>query len=298
ELTDYRMFTSKAEIHKAINALIGIIKGVEFDGEVSDDELTEITNWCSLHRHLKSKSPFKEIIPSLDDALEDNHLTQEEIEDILWLCNKVVNGDDFEDFYNLVTSSIQQLEGILHGMLADNELSEKEILQLSDWMGENEMLKGTYPFDEIDSLLVDVLKDGVISDDEKHKLTAFSGNFIDTRISYNINEPEIKALQEKYSINGICAANPEISFADKTFCFTGTSNKATRNEIAKIIEGKGGLFNNNITKKTQFLIVGGDGNPCWAFACYSRKVEKAIKLRKEGQQVVIVHESDFWDETY
>ncbi|WP_100012277.1 BRCT domain-containing protein [Lentibacillus sediminis] len=298
EVEQYRMFTSKSEVHKAINALIGIIKGVEFDGMVSNTELAEITNWCNLHRHLKKKSPFKEIIPTLDEALEDDHLSQEEIQDILWLCNKVVNGDDFEDFYNLVTSSIQQLEGILHGMLADSELSESEIHQLSDWMDENETLKGTYPFDEIDSLLLEVYKDGFISENEKQQLTGFFGSFIDINMSCNINEPEIKALQQKYSIDGICAVNPEISFADKTFCFTGTSTKATRNEIAKIIEEKGGRFNNNVTKKTEYLIVGGDGNPCWAFACYGRKVEKTIKRRKEGQKVVIVHESDFWDETY
>jgi hypothetical protein len=53
---------------------------------------------------------------------------------------------------------------------------------------------------------------------------------------------------------------------------------------------------NSVSRKTNYLIVGDDGNPCWAFACYGRKVEKAINLRKQGTQIIIVHENDFWRE--
>ncbi len=43
------------------------------------------------------------------------------------------------------------------------------------------------------------------------------------------------------------------------------------------------------------LVVGGDGNPCCSYACYGRKVEKAIELRKTGAEIVIVHEFDLHD---
>lgn len=39
------------------------------------------------------------------------------------------------------------------------------------------------------------------------------------------------------------------------------------------------------------------GNPCWAYACYGRKIEKAMELRKKGAQILIVHEADFLDIT-
>ena len=50
-----------------------------------------------------------------------------------------------------------------------------------------------------------------------------------------------------------------------------------------------------VAKQTEFLVISAKGNPCWAFSCYGRKVEKAVKLRKKGHAIVIVHESDFWD---
>lgn len=51
----------------------------------------------------------------------------------------------------------------------------------------------------------------------------------------------------------------------------------------------------SVSNKTDYLIIGADGNPCWAYACYGRKVEVAVKLRKEGGKILLVHEYDFLD---
>ncbi len=78
------------------------------------------------------------------------------------------------------------------------------------------------------------------------------------------------------------------------FRFTGASKNGPRKELEQIIANNGGIFKNTVTKATDYLIVGNDGNPCWAFSCYGRKVEKAIELRKSGSNMLIVHEDDFW----
>lgn len=298
EVEDYRQYTSSSEIHKAVNSLIGILRGVKIDEVVNEEELEEVKHWCNMHRPFQTKFPFSEIIPLIDEALSDHLLTTDEIQDILWLCENLVQNGGFKKYYDVVTSSLQQFQGIIHGIMADYKLNEEEIHRLSDWMEDNDFLKGFYPFDEIHSLLTVSKKDGVISQDELNMFTAYFGNFIDSKSSYNINESEISDLQSKYSVGGICSVCPEISFENKIFSFTGTSSKATRSEIAEIIIKNGGVFNNNVTRSTHYLIVGNDGNPCWAFSCYGRKVEKAVQLRKDGSQVIIVHENDFWDELY
>lgn len=298
EVNEYRQFTKPAEMHKAINSLIGLLEGIKLDSKTNELELSEVINWCNLQRRFQDKFPFSEIIPLIDDALVDDILTSDEIEDILWLCKSIIHHDSFNTYYDVITSSLQELHGIIHGIMADNIINNEEIDQLFDWMEDHDFLKGSYPFDEIYSLLIAIKEDGVISDDEINMLKAYLGNFIDTRSSYNINESEIKDLQNMYSVNGICAVCPEIIFENKTFSFTGTSSKAKRKDIADLIAKMGGTFNNNVTTKTDFLIVGGDGNPCWAFSCYGRKVEKAVELRKNGQQIIIVHENDFWDEVW
>ena len=291
EVDEYRMFTGKSEMHKAVNELAGLLVGISIDGRILESEFNELKMWYDMHRGLIRYHPFKEIIPAIDAALEDGVLDMEEAEDLIWLCNQLTS----KGYYDLVTSAVQQLQGIMHGILADNEINDDEIAGLREWLEINDFLKGTYPFDEVDSLLCSILADGVVTDDERNTLKAFFSEFVDTKDSYNLTEAEVAALRERYSVTGICACDPEIEIKDHLFSITGTSARATRDEIVEVITEHQGMFSNGVTKKTQYLIVGAEGNPCWAFSCYGRKIEKAMEMRKNGSDISIVHENDFWD---
>lgn len=83
-------------------------------------------------------------------------------------------------------------------------------------------------------------------------------------------------FRKKYSIGGICAMCPEITFEDKVFCFTGESYRATHAEMGNIVKDLGGKVRSGISAKTNYLVVGNAGNPCWAYACYGRKIEETL----------------------
>ena len=277
EIEDYRKFTMPAELHKAVNTLKGIVAGITTDYKINEDEVNELSHWCISHSHLINRHPFSELIPLIESVYSDGIVTKSEADDIVWLCNNFVSDSDY---YDLITSSLQFLHGLIHGILADGEISDEEIHTLKTWIRTNDFLTGCYPFDEIESFLLSILSDGIITEDERNTLKAFLSNFIDLTISYNLNENEISTLKEKYSIKGICSVCQDIQFENNLFCFTGRSQIAERKDIAKIIESFGGIFKNNLTNSTRYLIVGNDGNPCWAFSCYGRKVEEAISRRK------------------
>ena len=290
EPTEYRRFTRPYEMQKSINGFRGLLEGISIDGIVDEAEFIELKNWYELHRYLIDRHPFNEILPAIDAALSDRILTFDEVEDLRWLCDQVSSGE----YYDLITSSIQTLHGVIHGILANNKVTDAEIANLQVWMDDHSVLKGTYPFDEIYSLVFSVMEDGTITDDERNILIAYFSEFVDTRNSYNLNEIELADLRQSYSVQGVCAKDPDILVIGKTFCFTGASSIATRNEIESIILKHGGLFVNSVSKKVQYLVVGADGTPCWAFSCYGRKIEKAISLRKTGQPIIIVNEHDYW----
>lgn len=292
ELEDYRMFCSKAELQKALNTLHGIITGIALDQNINLEEISELTNWCNLQRDYIDYPPFNKIIPYVEEALANGTLTNEIYGDILGYCEQYDNNSDSQD---TETHDIQELHGIIHGILSDNIVTEREAKSFYYWLKEHKNLTGTYPYDEIYSVICEVLNDWSVSEEETLRLKALLGNFVDTRYSMNVSQVEIEQLQEKYGVDGICARDPEISLEGKTFCFTGTSSRAKRNEIAEIITERGGLFNNNVTNKTDFLIVGNEGNPCWMFNCYGRKVEKAVSIRKTGGHIMLVNELDFWN---
>ena len=290
EESEYREFTGRAEMQKAINSFLGILEGISIDHDVVSLEVQELKHWYNLYRDLIDHRPFCELLPAIDKALSDQVLTYDEVEDLRWLCKQVSS----VDYYNLVTSEIQMLHGLLHGLLADNALTDIEIIALQEWLHDHRDLKGTYPFDEIFSLLYAVMSDGIISNDERNTLKAFFSEFIDTRDSLCLNEVELVALRQEYNIHNICARDPVIELAGRTFCFTGKSSRGTRDSIAELVVSCGGIYNDKITRDTQYLIVGADGSPCWAFSCYGRKVEQAVHLRKKGSLLTIVNENDFW----
>jgi NAD-dependent DNA ligase len=76
---------------------------------------------------------------------------------------------------------------------------------------------------------------------------------------------------------------------------TGASAKYKRAEFEQVVARLGGEALPGVTAKLHYLVIGAEGNPCWAFACYGRKVEKAAQLRRKVVRVVILHENDFHD---
>ncbi|SKA89492.1 BRCA1 C Terminus (BRCT) domain-containing protein [Clostridium sp. USBA 49] len=287
----FRKYTKWSEIDKSIHTLEGILKGISLDNKLNDLEINELVNWSEKHRDLSDIHPYNELIPLIDKYLEDNELTEEEIKDILWFCNNLKTANRYYDF---VTSDIQRLQGIMHGIMCDNKITDDEINELKVWLNKSNHLAGCYPYDELNSILTTILKDSVITDEERNYLKVFFSEFIDIKTTPNIDEEELANLKKEFSIQGICSISPKITFEGKQFCFTGVSCKASRKQIANIITALNGKFMNSVSKKTDYLIIGNDGNPCWAFSCYGRKVETAVNLRKNGSKVIIVNENDFW----
>ena len=291
ELHEYRHFCTPREIEKHLYTLTGILAGIEADHQINQAELEALQNWCDARREFAEYPPFCEILPMIDAALSDGILTAEEYHDISFVCENIANDSVISEAF---TRYIQEFEGFLHGILADGEINDDEVYSLRRWLNTYTCLRGTYPYDEINALVEGILADGIITDDERNKLLAYCSNFVDTSSTSNLSDEELENLRQIYQIDGICALDPQIELVGNEICFTGTSSRTTRNEIAQAITAHGGKFNNNVTKKTRYLVVGDDGNPCWMFACYGRKVEKAVQLRKQGLPIQIVHESDLW----
>lgn len=178
------------------------------------------------------------------------------------------------------------------GIAADGVVSEDELRGLSDWLSEHEYLKTCWPYDEVDSLVLSVLADKKIDQEEHDMLFRFFSEFVSLADDKTITKP---VLSQGQSLVAVCASCPEITFVGTKFCFTGASGIYKRSELAEIVRRLGGEPVKSVTADLDYLIIGADGNPCWAFACYGRKIEKAVDLRKSGARLMIIHENDFHD---
>ena len=285
---EYFHFTTKSRLDKSINSLLGIIEGISIDKEINDREIQFLQNWVDEHKDVEKHHPYNELLPVIGDALEDGILSDEEHQDIVWLCNKLTS----QEYYDASTIGIQKLHAVLGGIVADGIITEAELKGLSTWLADHEHLRTCYPYDEVDALVLEIMSDGKIDDQEQTFLKQFFSEFTEIYDDKILGKPPVL---KKSSITGLCSVSPEITFENSWFCFTGVSRNYKRKDLAEIIINFGGNFTNSVRKDLNYLIIGAEGNPCWAYACYGRKVESAVGLRKKGSTLMIVHENDFLD---
>ena len=289
-MNELNIITSRARADKAINSLKGILIGINLDQEVNKIEVNELQKWASNHKALINRNPFKEFMILIEETVSNNIPVTETIEDLFWLCQKYEN-DNF--YYNGVTSDLQTLQGICHGVLADGIIKEKEVYDLEKWLEQNTHLSTYYPYDEIRSLIVSIVSDKKIDEEEKLILKAYLNQFVN--LENKEIEEQINRETSDINISGHCTSNPNIILDGNFFCITGILKSGNRSSLEKKISDLGGIPTKALTKKTDYLIVGDNGNQAWAFACYGRKVEKALDLRKKGHTISLIHEFDFID---
>jgi hypothetical protein len=285
---EYFGFTGRSRLDKSINSLLGIVEGITTDSLINSAEVGFLNIWLSEHKNVKDTHPYNELLPVVSQAASDGMISSDEKQDIQWLCEKLRS----TDYYDEITADLQRLHAILGAIVSDSVISESELNGLSEWLSEHEHLKTCWPYEEVDSLKTVVLKDKKIDAAEHKLLKEFFSEFTALMDGRTITAARIS---ERGNIVGLCAVCPEIKFEDSLFCLTGASLKYTRSEFSKIIQELGGRTINSVSEKLNYLIIGADGNPCWAYACYGRKVEKAVNLRKSGARILLVHENDFHD---
>lgn len=278
---------SKANLNKSINNFIGIIEGIAVDSKINPQEIDFLNAWLDEHKEVLHKHPFNELAPVVQTAISDNFITEEERENILWLCEKLTS----KEFYCEITSTMQRLHGLLAGIASDGLITENELKGLRKWLDDHEELATIWPFDEVNTLVTNVMADGVIDKEEHSMLLDFFMEFTELADNVTLTTPILGG--EK--LFGICVTCPDIEFSEKTFCFTGESSIFKREQLVNQIKERGGEFINNVSKKINYLVVGANGNPNWSYSCYGRKIEQAILLRRKGIPIQIIHEYDFHD---
>jgi NAD-dependent DNA ligase len=281
----HTLFCSPAQIERDFQSLVGIINGVSSDGVINEKEILSIANWIMETKQYENKHPYNELVHIVGKAVSDFFLDDEEKENIIWYCSQYIQKNGY---YDVITGRIQQLGGILHGIAADGSINKREVEYLQFWLEDNAPLKSTYPFDEIYSVVYTIYEDKVLSEKEAELLLGYCNAFANVSQSAR-NDELIKVLNI-----GVCQKNPEVIVADNMFCMTGESGSYSRKEIAEKIELYGGIVTNSVTKKLNYLVVCDEKSSCWAFACYGRKIEQAINIRKSGGRLVILHEQDLF----
>ena len=279
-------FSAPGIIEKDFRTLAGILEGIASDKLIDSIEAEGVKKWMEECSAKKERSPYLQVFELLNEAFEDGILTIDEIENICWYCNSY---SEESGYYNVITAGIQQMLGIVKGIIIDLKINDEEIRYLDNWMENNEYLKNSWPYDELYNITTKSINKKSIIEEEHTALLAFCEALVG-----KVQNESTSALVDSLK-TGYYQIDPSINIPGNIFCLTGISKKYKRREIAEIIELYGGFVSERVNAKVNYLLVCDDKNACWAFSCYGKKIEQAILHRQKGLQLVIVHEADFFD---
>ncbi len=289
ELPEYFGLTGRQRRDTALHVLEGFLHGIEMDHVINLQEHRELRDWLDAHERLgDSDYVFRELLATLRAAIADGRLDGDEIADLRALCQRAKSTSVY---YDGVTHAIQELHGILHGIVADLHVNEAELRGLQVWLTNYRDLRSVWPVTEIEAVVTQVMADGRVDEGEQRMLLHYFSEFAQNPLLHRSLPP---LLPTDLTIKGVCAVAPEIQILAKVFCFTGISSRGPRRLFAEAVTGRHGIFIDSIRENLDYLIIGDEGNPCWAFSCYGRKVERVVEMRRKGHHVLLVHEDDFW----
>lgn len=277
---DNSRYENKADFEKSLNSLLGIIEGITIDSSINDQEIQFLEHWMHDHRINEQKPPYNTLLPLVAEVISDGVLTKQELRKIKVTCNSLAA----HEYFSTITADIQRLHTLLAGIAADGIISRAELTGLSAWLEGHDHLQNSYPYDEVSNKIAKVLKDKHVDDQEQKELLNLFGEFVSMLDDKTITNPTVNDI-------GVCEKNPHIDF-NGVFCFTGASSRYSRTEFKKVITALGGTVTDAITTRLNYLVIGNKGQPQWKFGSYGGKIDEAIKLKKNGHPIMIIHEID------
>lgn len=106
------------------------------------------------------------------------------------------------------------------------------------------------------------------------------------------NHPDLTKLQQTRPDIEIDPTNP---FYRQYFVFTGKLERFTRVQAAQIVVNLGGFCENNVTLRTNYLVIGSLKSSPLVQGNKSGKMKKAEKLILDGQDLKILSEDTFYE---
>jgi hypothetical protein len=182
---------------------------------------------------------------------------------------------------------ISELLGLAKGMLVDGVITDKEATFLAAWGRNHPDALDTWPVDLIFQRLSTFFADGRIDDAERTELHDLLTSLVGGATTLVIGAEGSSTLP-------LDQPPPTIRWgANEVYVFSGRFAYGSRKHCESEAIVRQSVCEENVTKRTTFLVVGTFGSADWAQSNYGRKIQRAIELRSGGSPLHIVGE-DRW----
>ena len=268
---EYIAYIANSELRKSISEFYGVVRGFAIDNEINEAEKDYIINWRNKYACYNTHKEIFDIISVIDEISKDGVITLNEVvtleNTICAYLDKVSTSD--------VTLATQILDGILKGIIVDEEISESESKNLRLWLYDHIYLSNHFPFDKALSLIDSALEDNRVTQEESRYITSVINQLLNP----------VETLKEQV-----------FSVENKTVCLSGNFDFGSKADVESYIKSRGGTVESSVKKTTDILIIGQEGCQAYSNGTYGTKVKKAIEYNEKGCNIKIVKETDFFND--
>ncbi|BFG81411.1 hypothetical protein PTKU46_94450 [Paraburkholderia terrae] len=184
----------------------------------------------------------------------------------------------------IIDRKIDELIGIMKGILADGNVSESEAEYLLRWIQANRDVTDVWPACVLYTRIAKALSDGVLDSNEEKELLELLMSSVGRNTA-----PEFGETSNSTQLP-VTVPAPEIQFAGRTFCFTGRFFSGTRDWCHEQVATRGGVPADSVTKKLNYLVIGDIGSRDWLHSTFGTKIQKAATYAAGGTPLIIVAE--------
>lgn len=190
--------------------------------------------------------------------------------------NRFIRGEAVAD------RDIDELIGIIKGILADGQIVADEARFLLSWIQTHVVAGRAWPARVLYPRLCAALEDEDLDADEERELLGLLMSAVGS------NAPATGVASASTALP-LCNPAPLVTFTDRRFCFTGTCYSGTREWCEQQVITRGGSIS-SVSKKLDYLVIGEIGSRDWVHSTHGRKIEKAVDFRNAGVPLSIVAE--------
>ena len=184
------------------------------------------------------------------------------------------------------TKAMQTLMGMVTGIVADEQLHDREIMLLRTWLTANDATARQWPGCAIAAQIGHVLADGVITEDERTHLLGVLTEMANTDFS-------ITGSVESQPLQLPIDDSTPVAWPGAGVVHTGTFLYGTRTQCERLTEALGARSVSSITRAVGVVVIGTRVTPSWVNESYGRKIMAAAELQRAGHAIRIVSER-FW----
>lgn len=274
-------FNFKRNAEKAVYALRGILQGLNADAELNEQELRFLDIWLRDQKQISDNGDVVDLIDIIDNILEDGLVEAHELDELKALIDDIIEYG--QQSTSEVEASINELLGLLLGLSSDGVINFHEFVVLEDWITRNKHIASYWPTSELVKRIELITADNVVTSEEMDDLLVtvkqLSGQHFEETGAADGGVAEIFSDV----MNGFAHMN-------KALCFTGRFVCGTRKEVESRAIKLGATVQSSVNAKLDALVVGTLASRDWRFTSHGRKIERALELREEVGQPIILCE--------